>query len=755
MVCAKASAAQRLRFSKHALALYLLWTLSVSPALATNYALLIGVSNYSHEKITKLKGPPNDATLLWRVLEKRGFASENMTVLADGLPIGPGFPASKSDPTRAAILEAFAQLAQHAGAGDLVLIYFSGHGTEQPVVNQGQDPERGNLDQVMLPIDAGTYDPATKTVRNGIVDDEIGIALDRIRERGADVWVIIDACHAGSMTRGLVDGVVVRGVEPTRLGIPAAAPILPAKMMAGENMHFPSKSPSGSLVEFFAVDSWREAIERPFDAFAPPMLGEGSERRVGVFTYFLYKLLSDGTRSIRSYRDLANQIVRDIQQSRMPPPALPLFGGDLDRPLLSIGKAPPPAAWQAKIDGNTVEVDAGALHGITENAVLRLSASPEQNAPEWARAVVQKADPIRSVARIDPPALALPPERLWARIAIPGVSFVLAVAEPPEPDAATRKLIDESKALAAQQQQGAIDWVFAKADAADVRLQVHAGRVWLLPADGEWVREDFQQANPRLKAYPLTPSYPVSSPDSPAKLAGSVHAIARARNMVRLAEAADPTRTWNEHDLEVSAQRMPAFGDDKDPHRACPNLAQVSEQDLLKAATSMDFRLPQPVFHCDLVRLTVKNNGPRDVDVNVSYIDAASGIKYLGQECTTMIPAGGAPLVRSLWITTWDRRVNAPDSVGREHVVVTAVERQGQSQADLCFIQEAVRGVDRGRRRGKVPGKAGWLLGALEQAALASSGTRGAVSLDHDDGPDEPRAGMYLLTLQVTPTLSP
>jgi hypothetical protein len=93
--------------------------------------------------------------------------------------------------------------------------------------------------------------------------------------------------------------------------------------------------------------------------------------------------------------------------------------------------------------------------------------------------------------------------------------------------------------------------------------------------------------------------------------------------------------------------------------------------------------------------------------------------------------------------------------IGREHIVVTAVERRGQSQADLCFIQEAVRGVDRGQRRGTVPGKAGWLLGALEQAALASSGTRGVVSLDHDDGPDEPRAGMYLLTLQVTPTLPP
>ena len=86
-----------------------------------------------------------------------------------------------------------------------------------------QDPERNNLDQVMLPIDAGDYDSKTKTVLRGIVDDEIGAALDKIRDKNADVWVVIDACHAGSMTRGLVDGTAVRGVEPSRLGIPPAS----------------------------------------------------------------------------------------------------------------------------------------------------------------------------------------------------------------------------------------------------------------------------------------------------------------------------------------------------------------------------------------------------------------------------------------------------------------------------------------------------------------------------------------------------
>ncbi len=90
------------------------------------------------------------------------------------------------------------------------------------------------------------------------------------------------------------------------------------------------------------------------------------------------------------------------------------------------------------------------------------------------------------------------PPALWARVATPGVSFALKVAEPPAAeldDAAVRRLLDETKAQAAQQRQGAIDWVGAK-DAADVRLRAQGGRLWILPADAEWVREDSRRDIP-------------------------------------------------------------------------------------------------------------------------------------------------------------------------------------------------------------------------------------------------------------------
>ncbi len=742
------------RFRFAAVAILLTLPFAPSAAKAANYALLIGVSNYTFKDITPLKGPANDVTLMWRALGKRGFS--DTTVLADGLTDGPEFPKSAGQPTRANILNAFAALGQRAKAGDLVLIYFSGHGTEQPVRNTSQDPERGNLDQVMLPIDAGGYDRATETVKNGIVDDEIGAALDKIRERGADVWMVIDACHAGSMTRGIFDGIAVRGIESSRLGIPPAPRTAATRGSSGKSSRFltkPSAPNEGSLVEFFAVDSSREAIERSFDEFDRPMIGKGSDRRVGVFTYFLYRALTDSSGRIATYRDLAHHMVREMQQSQIAPPAMPTFGGALDRPVLSIGKAPPPAAWEVAFSGDTVEVPAGALHGLTEKTVLKLSASPAPDAAQWAQATVTRADPISAVAEIKGRVPSPRPPVLWARVAAPGVSFALKVAAPPpsDLDADTRRLLDETKTQAARSRQGAIDWVDAK-DHADIRLRAHGGRLWILPADGEWVREDSRRDVPKLRAHPLTPSYPVASSASVDQVADALHKMARARNMVRLAEIADPTRSSNPwHALKVSAERVIAPGEDKHPQRACPNLNRLSDREL--KGRPFDLKLPEPVYHCDLVRITVRNTGSRDVDINISYIDARAGIEKLGQDCTVTVPPGGQ-LVRPLWITTWDRKRNAPDSVGREHVVITAVERKGVSQTNLCFIQEAVRGGPELRTRGGnvLPGNAGWLMSALNDAAVASSGTRGVQVPEEDDAPDAPRAGMFLVTLQVTPS---
>jgi len=750
-----------------------LW-LGTAPSMAANHALLIGAADYQNPNINKLKGPPNDVTLMWRLLtEKRGFDPANITVLADGLKdkVGePRFPKVNGEPKREAILKAFAGLAEKAKSGDLVMIFYSGHGTEQPVKDTSQDPERSNLDQVMLPTDAGDYDAKTKSVRNGIVDDEIGAALDKIRDNNADVWVVIDACHAGSMTRGVIDGTAVRGVEPSRLGIPPAPPRpAAAKEQTPESWSLQSKSARGSLVGFFAVDSSREAIERAYEEFDAPMIGKGAELRAGVFTYFLHRALSDGKHKVSRYQDLARLIVAEMRKSENPPSAMPTFDGDLNRPFLAGGVAPPNPVWPVEIDGDQVKVPAGTLHGLAANTVLKLSASPD--GPEWAKARVAKAEAIRSTALLDKAGAGEKPATVWASIAQPSVSFRLTVAEPPASelaDAAVRKFVEDVKAAA---NQGAIEWVSPQS-AAQLRLRVYDGRAWVLPADGEWIRKDLQEKDSRLKIYPLTPSVAIQ-PEPAAganELASILYRRARAANLVRVAQS------WNEaleeqgaaKNIQVTAERFTQRGANDDPYRECPKKLSLEGYELAARGFGAphDRKLGRddggdvpPALHCDVVKVTIKNTGPRDLDVNVSYVDAGGGIQYLfqrvGDPCTFTLPAGAGEAVRYAVVRTWQGGKNGvPDTVGREHIVVTAVEQKDAIQADLCFDQATARGLGE-VRRGPTRGTAGSLLKTLREASLAPAATRGGGAVIEKDSDDAPEASAAVFSFEVTPARIP
>jgi len=730
--------------------------LAPAPAFAANYALLIGAADYQNPNINKLKGPPNDVTLMWRLLtEKRGFDPGRITVLADGLADKAGqprFPRVDGAPKRAAIVAAFAALADRAQSGDLVMIFYSGHGTEQPVKDLSQDPERDNLDQVMLPTDAGDYDPKTKSVKNGIVDDEIGAALDKIRDKNADVWVVIDACHAGSMTRGVVDGTAVRGVEPARLGIPPAPPRMAAAATAPESRSFESKSKRGSLVGFFAVDSSREAIERAFEEFDAPMIGTGADRRAGVFTYFLYRALSDDRHKVSRYQDLARMIVAEMRKSENPPSAMPSFDGDLDRPFLAGGVAPPSPVWPAEIDKDKVTVPAGTLHGLAANTVLKLSASPD--GAEWARATVTAAEAIRSTALLGKPA-GERPATVWASVAEPSVSFRLTVAEPPAAelaDSAARKFIADVKAAA---NRGAIEWVTPQA-AAQVRLRVRDGRVWMLPADGEWIRTE-EANDPKLKVYPVTPSVAMQSDsmlNTANDLAAKLYSRARAANLVRAAEA------WNEAladrgaapNIRVTAERMIDRGSNRDPHRECPKSTEG-----YKTVSSFEEKAVPAIFHCDVIKVRIVNTSPHDLDVNVSYVDAGGGIQHIdqhsGDPCTFTIPAGDGEAVRYAIVRAWISKTNTPDTVGREHIVVTAIEQKDGIQSDLCFDQATTRDV--GEPRGPKRGAAGSLLRTLREASLAPAATRGGGAAIEKDSDDAPEASAAVFSFEVTPTRTP
>ena len=174
-------------------------------------ALLVGVSDYPKETVgdLQLAGPKNDVALMIDTLGRIGVPAKNVTVLADGLEATTATRPADAMPTRAAILAALDDLAAKSGPGDFVLVHLSGHGSQQPIA----DPSRhavakaDGLEEIFLPIDIGTWEDSVGAVKNALVDHELGRAVTAIRAKGARVWVVIDACHSGTMTRAGGDAV--------------------------------------------------------------------------------------------------------------------------------------------------------------------------------------------------------------------------------------------------------------------------------------------------------------------------------------------------------------------------------------------------------------------------------------------------------------------------------------------------------------------------------------------------------------------
>jgi hypothetical protein len=75
-------------------------------------------------------------------------------------------------------------------SGDILLIHYSGHGT------QVQDPNGDETDG---------YDEAVYLYDGPVVDDDIGVTLDKIPD-GAKVVLLFDSCFSGTITRAFNPG---------------------------------------------------------------------------------------------------------------------------------------------------------------------------------------------------------------------------------------------------------------------------------------------------------------------------------------------------------------------------------------------------------------------------------------------------------------------------------------------------------------------------------------------------------------------
>ena len=159
-------------------------------------AFLVGISHYDTEltgyQWNNINGV-EDIDLLSPILKDQGFTT---TVLLD------------EQATFDNIVSQITQFTNKTKKGDIVYLHFSTHG--QPIEDLNGDEEDG-WDESIVPVDA--YKLYKKGVYEGkkhLTDDILNKYIMKLRERigpNGFLYVVIDACHAGTSSRANDDNV--------------------------------------------------------------------------------------------------------------------------------------------------------------------------------------------------------------------------------------------------------------------------------------------------------------------------------------------------------------------------------------------------------------------------------------------------------------------------------------------------------------------------------------------------------------------
>jgi len=144
-------------------------------------ALLIGINKYQIPG-ADLRGCVNDVKDLSAALtEFHGFKKKDITVLLDGKA------------TQKAMQAGIKSLLRGAKKGDVLVLHYSGHGSNVPDDARNKDEADGR-DEILCPTDLNWDDP--------LRDDWLRKMFDTL-PAGVSFTTIMDCCHSGTNTRAI------------------------------------------------------------------------------------------------------------------------------------------------------------------------------------------------------------------------------------------------------------------------------------------------------------------------------------------------------------------------------------------------------------------------------------------------------------------------------------------------------------------------------------------------------------------------
>jgi hypothetical protein len=316
--------------------------LNISHAQASRFAFLIGVGNYPSESGWQKLSAPNDVDLIRKTLLSQNFPEQNIFTLKDEAA------------TKAGILHTFqTQFLQQVTKGSTVIFHFSGHGQQ---VRDDDGDEIDGFDEALVPIDSDLHFKKGENEGEQLLrDEELGELLLKLRKKlgkTGHLFVLIDACHSGTSTRGLgiARGTVIQMADENYIKKHHKKVIEKSSLEETNTELIENIAP---MVSFFSSSAQELSYE---------YTGENLQRN-GLMTYAFCKGLAK-LRKGATYQGLFEKIQLEISAytSRQTPQS----EGALEQAVLGGAIIEQPVYFKTQdwISPDLVVLDAGQLHGL-------------------------------------------------------------------------------------------------------------------------------------------------------------------------------------------------------------------------------------------------------------------------------------------------------------------------------------------------------------------------------------------------------
>jgi pimeloyl-ACP methyl ester carboxylesterase len=337
------------------------------------YALLVGITDYP-APVPKLAGCVNDIDAIEDYLNNRidtdQYQLNIQRLSTNGRDILP---------TRKAVIAGFQNHLYQAKEGDVVLFYFSGHGSQEPASQDFDGLEPDRMNETLVCLDSRTEDW-------DLADKELAYLIHKISQQNPHhIVIILDSCHSGSGTRdtfpkqGVRQSPADRRIRSINQGDyifsrtewdTFRGSTTPPTPEEGDPNFLKNNSgwtlPYGRHVLLSACEDRQLATENNID---------GQQR--GAFSYFLLDTLTKANGQL-SYRELFKR-TRSLVRTRIKDQTPQLEATNIqDVDNLSFLGDPraiknKPLIFTLTQERNKWVIDGGAVHGIPINQEIIIS----------------------------------------------------------------------------------------------------------------------------------------------------------------------------------------------------------------------------------------------------------------------------------------------------------------------------------------------------------------------------------------------